>query len=103
MKKEYEQTYKASYNFLKWCQYWTELNFGIKHTSWKKQSLYPLFIKVERNDEKYWKQPIDKYVRSNYEYYAIDEKGKPAFFDRSYHKKGEWTVIKIKDDSDLFE
>jgi len=102
-KQEYSQEYKTSYNFLTWCAYWNNLKFGVRHTSWDKPALYSSYIKIEKNDEKFWTKPTDKYIVKNYEYRGLDEKGESSYFNRSYFKKGDWVVAKLKDDSDLFE
>jgi hypothetical protein len=102
MSKEYDLTYKTRYNFLTWCNYWLAQGCHIRHTSWKPN--YPNFKRVENNsDELIEEYGVNKYMHKGRQFFAIDDKDYPCFFDRATLNKGEWMAKPVKDITDLFE
>jgi hypothetical protein len=98
--RTYESTYKKSYNFNSWLDYWSNQNFKFRHSSWKPS--YPSFITIQKNSESLTKEFGNYYINRDSEYMAKDEKGFYSFFDKSYHKKGEWRALPKKNMTDLF-
>jgi len=101
--KEYTRTYKKSYNFLKWCEYWQANNFLVKHSSWK--SFYPGFKKIGLATNEIIEKSKRPHIAKGYEYFANDIDSFTSFFNENQYEKGEWYVIPspVRDIDDLFE
>lgn len=108
----YSTTWKKSYNFLVWCQYWVNNGSSIRLSCWKKN--HPGIIHIEKNTDDLFKQYGTLPHQRQYDYFVKYEDGEGTFMTRKEEETWcknktvsgidtEWTASVRKSTSDIFE